>query len=159
MFSRTLLSAFFAGPLGAAVCMSSAHAATRVDKSGRDHRGPDRRQARLLAGQRPAALPANSHRGVLCGPYRQNSKPLDNQSFNESSDKDQRKMPNQLLPGQRLIPGQSLISNNTYYELRYQQDGNLVLYDCTYNPPKALWDTGTGGREACYVSYQTDGNF
>ncbi|MCG7216881.1 hypothetical protein [Paenibacillus mucilaginosus] len=50
-----------------------------------------------------------------------------------------------LYPGETLTKGQSLVSNNGRFELRFQFDGNLVLYK---DNTKAIWASGTNG--ACF---------
>jgi len=56
-----------------------------------------------------------------------------------------------MQPGQRLTPGQELKANEM--TLRYQEDGNLVLYDRV--GPR--WASATHGRSAGYVEMQGDG--
>ncbi|MGE3342579.1 MAG: matrixin family metalloprotease [Vicinamibacterales bacterium] len=58
--------------------------------------------------------------------------------------------------GARLRAGQSITSPNGRYQLVYQGDGNLVLYD--QSTRQALWWTGTAGAGGQAV-LQTDGNF
>lgn len=58
--------------------------------------------------------------------------------------------------GARLRAGQSITSPNGRYQLVYQGDGNLVLYDQSNR--QALWWTGTVGAGGQAV-LQTDGNF
>jgi hypothetical protein len=57
--------------------------------------------------------------------------------------------------GARLRAGQSITSPNGRYQLVYQGDGNLVLYD--QSTRQALWWTGTTGAGG-QVALQTDGN-
>ncbi len=61
-----------------------------------------------------------------------------------------------LSPNQALDAGQSLRSTDGRYELVYQGDGNLVLYDATST---ALWASNTGGISPGFVVMQGDGNF
>lgn len=56
-----------------------------------------------------------------------------------------------MQPGQRLTPGQEIRANGV--TLRYQEDGNLVLYDG--RGPR--WASDTHGRTAGYVEMQGDG--
>ncbi|HKZ69282.1 MAG TPA: protein kinase [Anaerolineales bacterium] len=58
-------------------------------------------------------------------------------------------------PGQLEID-QELLSDNKRYSLRFQSDGNLVLYD-TRND-KSLWSSNTEGSQASYLAMQNDGN-
>ncbi len=84
-----------------------------------------------------------------------------------------------------LLPEQILWSPNGQYHLKYQADGNLVLYDSTGHdywnierwgtPERALlkwdgdfaafhavniqvWATGAGGHHGAYLALQDDGN-
>lgn len=61
-----------------------------------------------------------------------------------------------LTGGQRLYPDQQIVSANGSVTLRYQSDGNLVLYGANGD---ALWDTATWGSGAGRAEMQTDGNF
>lgn len=54
----------------------------------------------------------------------------------------------------RMYPGQSLDTANRRLHLVFQPDGNLVLY----SPTRALWSTGTDGRQAAFLALQADGN-
>ena len=56
-----------------------------------------------------------------------------------------------MQPGQRLTPGQEIRANGV--TLRYQEDGNLVLYDRV--GPR--WASDTHGRSAGHVDMQGDG--
>lgn len=63
--------------------------------------------------------------------------------------------PGSLTPGQRLYPDQEMRAAGNGAVLRYQSDGNLVLY----GPGGAvLWASDTGGA-AGRAEMQTDGNF
>src|SRR5215208_92052 len=64
---------------------------------------------------------------------------------------------NTLQPGDRLLAGESLTSAEGRYELAYQTDGNLVLYDGATGV--ALWWTGTVGEVPGEAVMQGDGNF
>lgn len=62
-----------------------------------------------------------------------------------------------LQPGERLLAGESLTSADGRYELAYQSDGNLVLYDGATGV--ALWWTGTVSEAPGEAVMQGDGNF
>lgn len=62
-----------------------------------------------------------------------------------------------LKAGDRLHPSQYLNSADGRYRLIMQSDGNLVLYDLSQDPDKALWATATTGNN--YAVMQGDGNF
>ena len=64
--------------------------------------------------------------------------------------------PDTLTGGQRLYPDQQIVSSDGAVALRYQSDGNLVLYGAGGS---VLWDTGTWGISAGRAEMQTDGNF
>ena len=57
--------------------------------------------------------------------------------------------------GSELARGQSLTSPNGRFELKMQQDGNVVLYDTT----KPIWATNTQHDGAERLAMQDDGNF
>jgi hypothetical protein len=62
-----------------------------------------------------------------------------------------------LQPGvtsARLYPGQSIDTADRKYHLVLQGDGNLVLY----SPTRALWATGTDGKQVAFLAQQLDGN-
>jgi pimeloyl-ACP methyl ester carboxylesterase len=59
-----------------------------------------------------------------------------------------------LTAGQILYPDTEIRSPNSQYALRYQSDGNLVLY----GPHGALWASGTAGTSPGFVGMQGDGN-
>ena len=61
-----------------------------------------------------------------------------------------------LQQDERLSPGQSLTSNNGCFQLVMQNDGNLVLYG---RGGRAIWATGTTGKEVEFAIMQGDGNF
>ncbi len=65
-------------------------------------------------------------------------------------------MANTLNSGQKLISNnhEKLVSNNGFYELRMQTDGNLVLY--RNNHP--IWATDTHGQDVESCTMQGDGN-
>lgn len=60
-----------------------------------------------------------------------------------------------IAPGQRLYPDTEVRSPNGAYRLRYQSDGNLVLY----GPAGAVWSSGTAGLGGLFAEMQPDGNF
>lgn len=60
-----------------------------------------------------------------------------------------------LTAGERLYPDTEIRSPNGAYALRYQSDGNLVLY----GPGGAVWSSGTAGEGGLYAEMQPDGNF
>jgi hypothetical protein len=60
-----------------------------------------------------------------------------------------------LFSGQSLQPGQSLRSDNQWFTLIMQSDGNVVLYNSESKP---LWWTNTVGTAAREFIMQTDGN-
>ena len=53
-----------------------------------------------------------------------------------------------------MSPNETIASNSGRYQLIYQSDGNLVLYDAGI----ALWSTYTNGRTPGVVEMQSDGN-
>ena len=61
---------------------------------------------------------------------------------------------NILASSQILYRGEALESPNGRFKLVLQNDGNLVLYDRT----KALWSSGTNGKNAKKLVMQNDGN-
>lgn len=63
----------------------------------------------------------------------------------------------QLSAGNSLTPGQSINSDNGWFTLVFQTDGNLVLYR-NYSSQKVLWATGTENQSASICTMQTDGN-
>ena len=67
-------------------------------------------------------------------------------------------MPSTLLLGQKLMPGEFLTSKSAQFQLIYQGDGNLVVYDITINPHPALWSSRTQGHVPGFVLLQADGN-
>ncbi|WP_283137130.1 M36 family metallopeptidase [Rhizohabitans arisaemae] len=65
--------------------------------------------------------------------------------------------PDRMAAGERLQPGGFLTSENGRFTLRYQRDGNLVLY--RNRDGIALWSTRTAGIPAGECVMQGDGNF
>jgi pimeloyl-ACP methyl ester carboxylesterase len=61
-----------------------------------------------------------------------------------------------LSPAQRLYADQQITSPNGRFVLRYQSDGNLVLYDVSSGP---RWASGTAGAPVGWAELQVDGNF
>ena len=84
---------------------------------------------------------------VVCGLAL--TRPAFGQEFDGTDDR--------LQPGERLLAGESLTSADGRYELAYQTDGNLVLYDGATGV--ALWWTGTVSAAPGEAVMQGDGNF
>ena len=71
-----------------------------------------------------------------------------------------------LCVGDRMHPGDKMHSQNKLFELYFQDDGNLVIYNrnnsCTSNTPKcAIWASNTNGqapRKFCRFEFQKDKN-
>jgi len=63
-----------------------------------------------------------------------------------------------MLAGDRLYPNDYLISQNGLWKLKYQTDGNLVLYNA--DESQSYWESGTWntGQAPGYVKLQLDGN-
>jgi len=63
-----------------------------------------------------------------------------------------------MTAGDRLYPNDFLISQNGLWKLKYQTDGNLVLYNA--DESQAYWETFTWntGQAAGYLTLQPDGN-
>ncbi len=61
-----------------------------------------------------------------------------------------------MVAGQRLWPDTQITSPNGAYALRYQSDGNLVLYQ---QGGVAIWSNERAGHSAGWTEMQTDGNF
>jgi len=63
-----------------------------------------------------------------------------------------------MTAGDRLYPNDSLVSQNGLWKLKYQTDGNLVLYNA--DESQAYWETFTWntGQAAGYLTLQPDGN-
>ena len=62
---------------------------------------------------------------------------------------------NYLNPGETLTAGQSIKSLDGLTTLKFQADGNLVVY---YGA-RATWASGTNGRGGVRTTFQGDGNF
>ncbi|ASL49023.1 hypothetical protein bAD24_p01660 (plasmid) [Burkholderia sp. AD24] len=62
----------------------------------------------------------------------------------------------QLAAGTTLKTGEDIRSANGQYDLKMQDDSNLVLYDLANH--KALWSSGTAGSGAQSATMQKDGN-
>lgn len=54
----------------------------------------------------------------------------------------------------RMYPGQVFSTADRRYKLIMQTDGNLVLY----SPSRAIWASGTDGKQTAFVAMQSDGN-
>jgi len=59
-----------------------------------------------------------------------------------------------MYPGMRLYPCDSLTSQNGRLTLRYQEDGNLVLYDTARTPHVAMWASGPADHNPGYLILQ-----
>ncbi|WP_445361450.1 hypothetical protein ACJJIL_06500 [Microbulbifer sp. EKSA005] len=72
---------------------------------------------------------------------------------------------NTLEGGETLLPGDKLVSSSGEYELRMQNDGNLVLYEIHTNSKGDSWTTAlwathtTGNNGAKAVMQASDANF
>lgn len=62
-----------------------------------------------------------------------------------------------LGAGSTLTAGQSIYSPDGRYQLKFQSDGNLVVYDLKESM-QAVWHTQTGGSGATRAFFQPDGN-
>jgi len=63
---------------------------------------------------------------------------------------------NNLVFGETMTPGSDVYSSNGRFRLRFQSDGNLVLY---FTPTGAtLWTSGTAGRNGTRLIMQNGGN-
>lgn len=60
-----------------------------------------------------------------------------------------------LVQGQAINPGQNVNSANGRYQLSYQTDGNLVIYNAAHQP---VWATMTVGHGVGRAVMQDDGN-
>jgi len=60
---------------------------------------------------------------------------------------------------QYLGPNQSLYSENQVFELRYQDDGNLVIYRKEKNKDFPIWASQTWRTDPYQARMQPDGNF
>ena len=65
-------------------------------------------------------------------------------------------MSNKLLSGHELAQGESILSKNSEYELRFQTDGNLVVYKVEDDAPQ--WATNTIDSDITKCIMQIDGN-
>ena len=83
-------------------------------------------------------------------------------AFDEADNRDQRATvtvpvraaSNELRAIETLIPQQSIFSNDGRFELRFQTDGNIVLYFGA----TVLWSSGTANGEGMVLGMQGDGN-
>jgi hypothetical protein len=73
-----------------------------------------------------------------------------------SSGTHQTSKPCELNAGHYLPVGGELFSQNQFYRLVYQGDGNLVIYNKSNRP---LWASNTQGKPAWRTYMQNDGNF
>jgi|SRR5579859_7192136 len=65
------------------------------------------------------------------------------------------KVRDRLYQGETLTPGQSLTSSDGRFNLKLQDDGNLVLYDPHSRP---LWESGTAGHpDVSSLTMEPDG--
>lgn len=64
--------------------------------------------------------------------------------------------PEALVAPAYLQIGEALTATNSLYSLKFQTDGNLVLYDNTTG--KSMWSSDTKGSQAYYLTMQNDGN-
>jgi len=62
-----------------------------------------------------------------------------------------------LAPGSTLAPGQAIDSANGRYQVLYQSDGDLVLYENSTG--KTLWASHTAGRSPGQAIMERGGNF
>ena len=58
-----------------------------------------------------------------------------------------------------VLPGDTVASGDGRYTLKYQTDGNLVLYVQTGSDPVAIWASKTAGKSVGSAVMQGDGNF
>lgn len=61
-----------------------------------------------------------------------------------------------LRSGEALLPDQSLVSPDGSHHLRFQGDGNLVVYAMPAGTP--VWASGTSGHQATSLQMNADGN-
>lgn len=65
-----------------------------------------------------------------------------------------RAVSNELRPGETMIPQQSISSTDGRFQLRFQTDGNIVLYFGS----TVLWSSGTATGQSMVFGMQGDGN-
>lgn len=65
---------------------------------------------------------------------------------------------NTLLPGETMYPGDKILSNDRKHWLRFQTDGNLVLYSQNDNTPTWASNTAYNDTSIRLVAMQGDGN-
>jgi len=83
-------------------------------------------------------------------------------AFDDADNRDQRgtvtvpvrAAANELRANETLIPQQSIFSNDGRFELRFQSDGNVVLYFGA----AVLWSSATANGEGMVLGMQGDGN-
>ena len=66
-------------------------------------------------------------------------------------------MADRLKRGKRMRPEKPLWSKNGKYKFLLQHDGNLVLYRCSRDRERPIWDSVTSDAE--FAVLQDDGNF
>ncbi len=59
-----------------------------------------------------------------------------------------------LKAGATMKPGENLVSKNGQYQMSFQTDSNLVVYQGS----KAIWASNTPGMPSDNLAFQTDGN-
>ncbi len=62
-----------------------------------------------------------------------------------------------MKPGEILKTNESIVSNNHVFELRYQEDGNLVLYAWSSTGKRFVWHTQTNGKGPGTVEINENG--
>jgi hypothetical protein len=72
----------------------------------------------------------------------------------ETAQPEKKSFTDTLTEGGRLQAGEKLTSSNGQYVATFQSDGNFVVYEGT----KPLWNSGTHGSGASWVTLQTDDN-
>lgn len=63
-----------------------------------------------------------------------------------------------LAGGQQLSLGQSIISQNGFFAMVFQTDGNLVVQKTALGWTKPVWNSGTHNKGATHCAMQVDGN-
>jgi hypothetical protein len=102
-------------------------------------------------GSQPAAVPDYA-KGVRYYPDQKSwlrDMYLHNQSIQQGP-------PDMLAPGQSLAQNELLTSSDGRFHLAYQGDGNLVLYNSSWEP---IWSSGTNDNNPGQAVMQGDGNF
>ncbi len=65
---------------------------------------------------------------------------------------------NALTSGSFLMPGNQIRSPNNRYQLVFQTDGNLVLYDTNFSMPSVVWAANTYDRGGARALMNADGS-